>query len=258
MIPFESRIHRSQRSPRRTGINRTRRPLSCRRLQQKGPPDHLRGQIRTYRHRAAHASTLPIEGKGSQKCSISEIEKGLNGQYRRRRPDRSHRRRRLRLQIHRSSVTYHLAVADAAEDQLKLFSATGNKNAAFKAQKLRHTLDGPQKVKNSASAPRVPTSPQTQGPARPKPRLAPPGTSSSTTTPTKFSTNSRPMANSSPRPPSPLATAPPPRSPSTAPEGRTTAPSTPAPDPGRARGSWPSKRWAPPAAPVRSQKKNSL
>ena len=78
-----------------------------------------------------------ITGAGSQEVKISEAVKGFSGQI-----GEGHLTAATGVAPYtykfESKQTYHLAVADASEDQVKLFSAP-----SFKEQKLRRTLNGP-------------------------------------------------------------------------------------------------------------------
>ena len=88
-----------------------------------------------------------ITGAGSQEVKISEAVKGFSGQI-----GEGHLTAATGVAPYtykfESKQTYHLAVADASEDQVKLFSAP-----SFKEQKLRRTLNGPAEGEDFGFAP---------------------------------------------------------------------------------------------------------
>ncbi|HEX7245449.1 MAG TPA: hypothetical protein VF245_07795 [Solirubrobacterales bacterium] len=80
-----------------------------------------------------------LEGGGGQECKITEIIKGWSGHIGEGDLSEATGVAPYTYKATGSSAFYHLAVADASGDQLKLFSA-----ASFKEQTLRSTLAGPE------------------------------------------------------------------------------------------------------------------
>ncbi|HKN41671.1 MAG TPA: hypothetical protein VJV87_02125, partial [Sphingomicrobium sp.] len=79
-----------------------------------------------------------IEGGGGQKVNIFETAPSWGGHIGEGNLTEATGVAAYTYKAGGSSFTYHLAIADAAEDKVKLFSAK-----SFTAQKLRRTIDGP-------------------------------------------------------------------------------------------------------------------
>jgi hypothetical protein len=91
---------------------------------------------------ALQCKDVSLEGSGHE-CKISEKTKSWDGRIAEGELEDATGIAAYAYKANNANATFHLAVADAAEDQIKLFSSNGQKEAAFRTQKLRRTLDGP-------------------------------------------------------------------------------------------------------------------
>ena len=99
----------------------------------------------TFKGKYAHTDVPPfkcipegIEGPGTQECKVTETAKGFGGHVGEGDLSEATGVAPFTYKSNESQITYNLAVADAAGDQVKLFSAQ-----SFTKQKLRRTLKGP-------------------------------------------------------------------------------------------------------------------
>jgi len=103
----------------------------------------------TFKGKYAHTDVPPfkcipegIEGPGTQECKVTETAKGFGGHIGEGQLSEATGVAPFTYKSNESQITYSLAVADAAGDQVKLFSASGKE--AFKEEQLRQPpLTGP-------------------------------------------------------------------------------------------------------------------